>query len=159
MKKKLQHGCFIDDFVKLLRTHFLKNNSMWLLLHCVRSHPAIACSKLTMETLEQRFEICSKLTIKPPKRRRWCRFGGFIINLHRFGSFFVNVEQISNLCSSVSIVNFEKVNSGCKVSVLAVSLACVFPHLYWIWRDTEYLSVFGPNGGKYDQKNYQYTPS
>ena len=31
--------------------------------------PATTCSKLTIETLEQKCEICSKLTIKPPKRR------------------------------------------------------------------------------------------
>ena len=30
----------------------------------IYSQPAITCSKLTTETLEQRFEICSKLTIK-----------------------------------------------------------------------------------------------
>ena len=33
------------------------------------SQPAITCSKLAIETLEQRCEICSKLTIKTPKRR------------------------------------------------------------------------------------------
>ena len=111
MKKKLQHGCFIDDFVKLLRTHFLKNNSMWLLLHCVRSHPAIACSKLTMETLEQRFEICSKLTIKPPKRRKLTIKPPKRRQRRLFGGF-VNFEHISNLYSSVSIVNFEYVIAG-----------------------------------------------
>ena len=33
------------------------------------TQPAITCSKLTIEELEQRCEICSKLTIKPPKRQ------------------------------------------------------------------------------------------
>ena len=47
--------------------------------------PAFTCSKLTRETLEQRCEICSKLTIKTPKRRQW---------------------------PSVSIVNFEHVIAG-----------------------------------------------
>ena len=65
---------------------------------------AITCSKLTIETPEQSCEICSKLTIKPPKRRRWCRFGGFIVNF----------EHISHLFSTVSIVNFEQVNAGWK---------------------------------------------
>ena len=41
--------------------------------------------------------------MKPPKRRHWCHFGGFIINF----------AHISHLCSSVSIVNFEQVNAGC----------------------------------------------
>ena len=54
--------------------------------------PAFTCSKLARETLEQRFEICLKLTIKTPKRRHWRRFGVFIVNF----------EHISNLCSSVS---------------------------------------------------------
>ena len=65
------------------------------------TQPAITCSKLTTETLDQRCEICSKLTIKPPKRRQWRRFGGFIVNF----------EHILHLCSSVSIVNFEQVNA------------------------------------------------
>ena len=35
----------------------------------IPSQPEIICSKLAIETLEQRCEICSKLTIKTPKRR------------------------------------------------------------------------------------------
>ena len=54
------------------------------------------------DTLEQRCEICSKVTIKPPKRRHWRRFGGIIVNF----------EHILNFCSSVSIVNFEHVIAG-----------------------------------------------
>ena len=67
--------------------------------------PAITCSKLTIETLELRCEICSKLTIKKRKRRHW----------RRFGVFTVNFEYISHLCPSVSIANFEQVNA-CWVS-------------------------------------------
>ena len=67
---------------------------------------AFTCSKLTVETLEQRCEICSELTIKPPKRRQCGRFGGFIVNF----------EHTSHLCSGVSIVNFEHVNAGYYVS-------------------------------------------
>ena len=66
------------------------------------TQPAIICSKLTIETLEQRCEICSKLTIKPPKRHHW----------RRFGSFIVNFEHISHLCPSFSVVNFEQVITG-----------------------------------------------
>ena len=47
--------------------------------------PAITCSKLTIETLEQG-EICSKLTIKIPERRR-----------RRPGIFIVNFEYILHL--------------------------------------------------------------
>ena len=65
-----------------------------------RTQLAFTCSKLTIETVEQRCEICSKLTIKLPKRRQW------------FGGFIVNFEDISHLCSSVPNVNFEHVISG-----------------------------------------------
>ena len=68
----------------------------------VITQAAFTYSKSTIETREQRCEICSKLTIKPPKRRQWRRFGGFI----------VNVGHISHLCSRVSIINFEHVIAG-----------------------------------------------
>ena len=43
--------------------------------------------------------MCSKLTIKTPKRRQWRRFSVLIVNF----------EQVSYLCPSISIVNFEHV--------------------------------------------------
>ena len=46
--------------------------------------------------------MCSKLTIKPPKRRQWRRFGDFIVNF----------EHVSHLCYSASIVNFEHAIAG-----------------------------------------------
>ena len=68
----------------------------------VSTQPVITCSKLTIETLEKRCEICSKLRIKPPKQCHWRRFGGIIVNF----------EHISHLCSSISVVNFEQVNAS-----------------------------------------------
>ena len=53
---------------------------------------AFTYSKLTIETLEQRCEICSKLK--------------------------VNFEHISHLCSNVSIVNFEHVIAGWVILVV-----------------------------------------
>ena len=64
--------------------------------------PTFTSSKLTIQTLEQRCEICSKLTIEPPKRRQWRCFGGFIVNF----------EHITRLCSSVSTVKFKHVIAG-----------------------------------------------
>ena len=55
--------------------------------------------KVNNRNTRTRCEICSKLTIKTPERRR------------RSGVFIVNFEHIS-LRSSVSIVNFEQVNAG-----------------------------------------------
>ena len=40
-----------------------------------------------------------------------------------------------------------------KVSVFGVFLVRIFPHSGWIWRDTEYLSVFSSNAGKYGPEN------
>ena len=42
------------------------------------TQPAITCSKLTIETLEQVMKICSKLKIRIPER--WRRSGTFIVN-------------------------------------------------------------------------------
>ena len=35
-------------------------------------------------------------------------------------------------------------------------LVCIFPHPDWIRRDTEYLSVFSPNVGKYGREKTPY---
>ena len=69
------------------------------------TQPTLTCSELTIETLEQRCEICSKFAITTPKRRQWRPFGVFIVNF----------EHISHLYSSVSIVNFEHVIAGWEV--------------------------------------------
>ena len=39
-----------------------------------------ACSKLNNKNTRKRCEICSKLTVKTPERRQWCRSGFFIVN-------------------------------------------------------------------------------
>ena len=49
------------------------------------TQPAITCSKLTRETLEQGYKICSKFTIQTPERRL------------RSGVFIVNFEHTSHL--------------------------------------------------------------
>ena len=35
-------------------------------------------------------------------------------------------------------------------------LVRIFPHSDWIWRDTEYLTVFSPNEGKYGPERFKY---
>ena len=45
---------------------------------------------------------------------------------------------------------------ACKVSLFGVILVRIFPHSQWIRRDTEYLSVFCPNAGKYGPDNSEY---
>ena len=48
------------------------------------------------------------------------------------------------------------VHIACKVSLFGVILVRIFPHSQWIRRDTEYLSVFCPNAGKYGPDNSEY---
>ena len=48
--------------------------------------PAITCSKLTTEPLEQGVK-CSKLTIKTPERSHWRRSGVFIVNFEHILHF------------------------------------------------------------------------
>ena len=49
--------------------------------------------KVNNKNIRTRCEICSKLTIKAPKRRHWLRTGAFIVNF--------------TPCSSVPIVNID----------------------------------------------------
>ena len=53
------------------------------------TQPAITCSKLIIETLEQKCEICSKLTIKTPERRQLRRSGVFIVNCKHISHIFL----------------------------------------------------------------------
>ena len=56
--KKLKGSEYASGFQYLRVMNIRKLSLTW---------SAITCSKLTIETLEQRCKICSKLTIKPPK--------------------------------------------------------------------------------------------
>ena len=86
----------IKKFVVKKRNMFLINSYHILRAHCLlwynTAQLVFTCSKLTIETLEQRCKICSKLTI--------------------------NFEHSSHLCSSVSIFNFEHVIAGLVYFVL-----------------------------------------
>ena len=92
---QLSNGLFLAANFYVSQYYFIfKAKSVLLLIsekkkYLIISLPAVRCSKLTIETLEQRCERCSKLTIK----------------------------HISHLCSSVSIVNFEHVNASWDVAV------------------------------------------
>ena len=65
--------------------------------------------KVSNRNTRARCEICSKLTIKTPERHQWGHSSVFIVNL----------EHISHL---VSIVSFEQVNAGSKVSPIGLAL-------------------------------------
>ena len=54
-------------------------------------------------------------------------------------------------------MNTEQViNTAWKMSKYGVFLIPIFPHSYWTWRDTPYLSVFSPNAGKYGLEKAPY---
>ena len=51
--------------------------------------------------------------------------------------------------------NVRESHTAWKVSVFGVSLVRIFAYLEWIQRDTEYLSVFSRNAGKYGPEKLQ----
>ena len=55
----------------------------------VRTQPAIACSKLIIETPRTEYKICSKLTIKTPERHQWRRVGVFIDNFEHISHLVI----------------------------------------------------------------------
>ena len=48
-----------------------------------------------------------------------------------------------------------KFSTAWKVPVLGVILVYIFPHSDWMRRDTEYLSVFTPDAGKYGLEKHR----
>ena len=78
-----------------------------------------------------RFEICSKLTIKTPERRHWCRSGVFIVNF----------EHISHLVQVFLLLTLNKYLpagwSTCKyvvsdvLSNLKFKRYVAIKHLWW----------------------------
>ena len=73
--------------------------------------------KVNFRNTKARCQICLKLTIKTPERRHWRRFGVFVVNF----------EHIFTPCSSVSIVNLERVNADWDryiISSVTVKVTC-----------------------------------
>ena len=64
---------------------------------------AIYLLKVNNRNTRTRCKICSNLTKKTPRRFQWRRSSVFIVNF----------EQISHICSGVSIADFEQVNASC----------------------------------------------
>ena len=58
------------------------------------SQPVITCSKLTIETLEQKCEICSKLTVKTPTRLNILVFS--LLNILVFTLFHFSEKIMCN---------------------------------------------------------------
>ena len=54
--------------------------------------------------------------------------------------------------------NFREIHTAWKVSVFGVFTVCIFPHLEWIRRNAEFLSVFSPNVGKYRSEKLWIQP-
>ena len=77
------------------------------------------------------------------------------------GLIFISVS-LQNACKSFAFPLISTpgtyLNSNLslrKVPVFEDFLVCVFPHLDWIRRDTEYLPVFSPNAEKYGPEKLQ----
>ena len=91
------------------------------------------------------------------------RCGGYWdVNIHKNDSVAVPLRPCCGMYSlvvpNIQRFSFEifllspSVSRRCteyKVSIFGVILVRISPHTDWIRRDTEYLSVFSPNAGKY----------
>ena len=66
--------------------------------HCVSAN--IYLFKVSNRNTREKCEICSKLTIKSPKRRHWRRSGVFIVNF----------EHISHIFLAFLLFDFEQAN-------------------------------------------------
>ena len=95
---------------------FLQNTSGWLLLNTYLyvfallkwNCPANICLLKVTNNNRKRFEICSNVTIKTPKRRYWRHSGVFIVTFE--WTYFT-------LFADVSIVDFEQGNFSWVYSV------------------------------------------
>ena len=94
----------------------------------------IYLTRASNKNTRTRCEICSKLTIKAPKRHHLPAFGRNTGKWRRFGVFIVNFEHILTPCSSVSIVNFEHVIAG---------WVCSVPRRWWkSWSNIDWFTDF-----------------
>ena len=79
----------------------LEKNNWWFFVIIFAVYLAkVSLLKLNNRKTRKRCEICTKLTIKTPKRRHWRRSSDFVVNIWTYFTHF----------SSFSIVNFEQVN-------------------------------------------------
>ena len=92
----------------------------------------------------QRFSFSSgedsfdeKLLVAP-----WFKYFLVILNM-------LTLSLIKILWEYQTCIRFFRLNTAREVSVFVVFLVRLFPHLDWIRRVAEYLSVFSPNTGKY----------
>ena len=88
--------------------------ALWLAFIRQRTQPTFTWSKLTIETLEQRCEIGSKLTIKPPKWRH-CR-------LRREKQALIKYWWISELIMCVFMQVMKTNSKFCKLPNTPITL-------------------------------------
>ena len=64
--------------------------------------------KVNKKNIRKRCEICSKLTIKTPERRKWRRSGAFILNFRRK---YLLRKTMQDLGSNILILVSMTINS------------------------------------------------
>ena len=80
------------------------------LQNCTITQQLFTCSKSTIETLEKKCEICSKLTIKTPEQHQWHRSSVLLDNIIHISYLFLvfllltlNKWMLARLCKLVLI--------------------------------------------------------
>ena len=127
---------------------FCSSNSKGNMLTNICSSKHLTVNSTNRNT-KTKCEICSKLTIRIPERRRW----------RRFGTGIVNFENIFHTFFWVLIFDFEQVNKGNVLSGFFLFFYCsfwtikCFPGCLYCWLSTGIL----PLGLIFISVNWQHT--
>ena len=102
------------------------------IIPCAEKKPISAniyLRKVNNRNTGKRREICSKLTIKTPERRHWCRFGVFLVNSELIPFFTVSIVDFEQ----VRIRYFKKFFWHSRKKFVLVALIDVFVGNYSNW--------------------------
>ena len=87
--RKILHAYLIND------PHLIRQSCLLLSFPRALIPPNNYMFKVNNRNTRIRCKICSKLTIKTPKRRHWRLSGVFIINFKHILNIFVNFKQVN----------------------------------------------------------------
>ena len=149
LKKKRCHHSFISDSSPAEASYHHKK--VWLLQYFLSPRISEACKFLFDDSNKCQFlwsvMLKKKNWLENPKLSRisnsnWqqCQSIGY---LDCIDSYTTETEM-----STINQV-WTSTYTGWKVSVFGVFLALIFPHSYWMQRDTPYLLTISPSAGKH----------
>ena len=124
---RLWHRCFLASFAKFLTTPIFIEQLWWLLQRMV-----------------------NHLLFRGNIHLKWVWKINFPFYLISFSVKLYFKRTFYSIMQTLLMVGSK--HTAWKVYLFGVILVRIFPHLEWIQRDTEYLSVLSPNAGKCGSK-------